>query len=148
MTDDIFGGVGIRVKFKNTDDFLIICETLTRIGIPGKKDFENNQEEKSKRKLFQSCHLLHKKGQYAILHFKEFFKLDGRTSNISENDLARRNTIVNMLERWGLLIIIDKEKSSSLVLPDSHIKVIKSKEKSEWDLVAKYRVGNKNSGNR
>lgn len=129
--DDIFRGVGIEIKLPNPENFLKIKETLTRIGVASKKE----------KKLFQSCHILHKQGRYSILHFKELFLLDGKENNFSEEDMARRNTIANLLEEWGLIEIKDTSKSQDPIAPLSQIKVISHKEKSEWHLETKYNIG-------
>ena len=123
----------IEVTLTSEEDFLKIKETLTRIGVASRKD----------RKLFQSCHILHKQGRYYIVHFKELFALDGKPSNLSEDDVARRNTIVNLLAEWGLIKLINPQKSSEPVAPFSQVKVITHKEKDEWELVAKYNIGKK-----
>ena len=122
----------LEISFKENDDFLKIRETLTRIGVASRKD----------KTLYQSCHILHKRGKYYIVHFKELFALDGKESTISENDLARRNAIARLLEEWDLLSILDEEKSSTPLAPMSQIKVLPHKEKPEWNLVAKYNIGN------
>ena len=127
--DDVFDGLGIEISLKKPEDFLKIRETLTRIGVSSRKE----------RKLYQSCHILHKKGKYAILHFKEFFILDGLESNISENDISRRNKICKLLEEWGLVEILDDDVEP--IADMSQIKIIPHKEKSEWDLVPKYHIG-------
>lgn len=132
--EDIFRGVGVEVNLKNQDDFLKVRETLTRIGIASKKE----------KKLFQSCHILHKRGRYVILSFKELFKLDGKESNFTESDLARRNTIAKLLHDWGLVEILELEEVEEPTIPISQIKIIPHKEKSQWELVAKYQVGSKN----
>jgi len=132
--EDIFRGVGVEVNLKNQDDFLKVRETLTRIGIASKKE----------KKLFQSCHILHKRGRYVILSFKELFKLDGKESNFTESDLARRNTIAKLLHDWGLVEILELEEVEEPTIPISQIKIIPHKEKSEWELIAKYQVGSKN----
>ena len=121
----------LEISFKENDDFLKIRETLTRIGVASRKD----------RTLYQSCHILHKRGKYYIVHFKELFALDGKESTISENDLARRNAIARLLEEWELLSITDNTQSSVPLAPMSQIKVLPHKEKSEWHLVAKYNIG-------
>ena len=121
----------LEISFKENDDFLKIRETLTRIGVASRKD----------KTLYQSCHILHKRGKYYIVHFKELFALDGKESTISENDLARRNAIARLLEEWDLLSILDEEKSSTPLAPMSQIKVLPHKEKSEWNLIAKYNIG-------
>ena len=123
----------VWVELPSPDDFLIVKETLTRIGIASKK---NNT-------LYQSCHILHKQGKYAILHFKELFLLDGKSSDLSETDIARRNTIVNMLAKWGLVNLVDPDKSKEPVVPESDIRVISHKEKDNWVLQSKYNIGHK-----
>jgi len=124
----------IEVKLKEQDDFLKVRETLTRIGVASKKD----------NTLFQSCHILHKRGQYYIVHFKELFALDGKPTDITENDLSRRNAIVNLLEDWGLLDIVNKEQSQDPTpIFLSQIKIISHKEKNDWQLVPKYNIGKK-----
>jgi len=131
--DDIFRGLGIEVSLQERDDFLKIKETLTRIGVSSRKE----------KKLFQSCHILHKRGRYVILHFKELFELDGLESNVSDEDIARRNTIVNLLDQWGLLEIIDDEDSLEPKLSLAKLKIIPHKEKNDWELVPKYHIGKK-----
>lgn len=133
MVSSIFGTIGIEVKLKHPDDFLLVKETLTRIGIPSFKD----------RKLFQSCHILHKRGSYAIVHFKEMFALDGRIANMSKDDLDRRNRIADLLESWDLLTIVDKEQIVDNMLPMSSIKVIPFSDKRNWSLISKYSIGTK-----
>ena len=123
----------IEVTLEQQDDFLKVRETLTRIGIASRKD----------RTLFQSCHVLHKQGKYYIVHFKELFALDGKPANFDEADLARRNTIANLLSDWGLIKLVDASKSASPVAPMSQIKIIPHKDKSEWTLEAKYTIGRK-----
>ena len=122
----------LEISFSENDDFLKIRETLTRIGVASRKD----------KTLYQSCHILHKRGRYYLVHFKELFALDGKESSITENDLARRNAIAKLLEEWDLLSILDEEQSSTPLAPMSQIKVLPHKEKSEWNLVAKYNIGN------
>ena len=129
MSYDI--GNMLEISFKENDDFLKIRETLTRIGVASRKD----------KTLYQSCHILHKRGKYYIVHFKELFALDGKESTISENDLARRNAIARLLEEWELLSIIDSTQTSTPLAPMSQIKVLPHKEKSEWNLIAKYNIG-------
>ena len=131
--DDIFRGLGIEVSLQERDDFLKIKETLTRIGVSSRKE----------KKLFQSCHILHKRGRYVILHFKELFELDGLESNVSDEDIARRNTIVDLLDQWGLLEIIDDEDSLEPKLSLAKLKIIPHKEKNDWELVQKYHIGKK-----
>ena len=122
----------LEISFKENDDFLKIRETLTRIGVASRKDST----------LYQSCHILHKRGRYYLVHFKELFALDGKESSITENDLGRRNAIAKLLEEWELLSIINVSKAQEPLAPMSQIKVLPHKEKSEWDLVAKYNIGN------
>ena len=122
----------VEVNLKEPDDFLKVRETLTRIGVASRKE----------KKLFQSCHILHKKGQYYIVHFKELFALDGKKANLSENDIRRRNRIIKLLSDWGLVVIV-KEDSILNVAPLSQIKVIAYKEKGEWSLESKYNIGKK-----
>ena len=123
----------IEVTLPNEEDFLKIKETLTRIGVASKKD----------RKLYQSCHILHKQGKYYIVHFKELFALDGKPSNFSEEDMGRRNTIVNLLAEWGLLKIVVVEKAKEPRTPLSQIKILSYKDRGDWELVAKYNIGRK-----
>ena len=125
----------IEVLLESPDDFLKIRETLTRIGVASKKD----------KKIFQSCHILHKQNRYFIVHFKELFALDGKPTNFSEDDVARRNTISNLLAEWNLYKLINPEKTKSPVAPISQIKIISYKEKSEWILEQKYNIGKKRS---
>ena len=122
----------LEVQLKEPDDFLKVRETLTRIGVASRKD----------KKLFQSCHILHKQGRYFIVHFKELFALDGKFANFSENDLERRNTIASLLADWGLVTILNKEDIQNKA-PLSQIKVLAFKDKSDWDLQAKYNIGKK-----
>ena len=126
----------LEVSLNEPDDFLKIRETLTRIGVASRKD----------QKLYQSCHILHKQGRYFIVHFKELFLLDGKPSNLVENDLERRNTIATLLADWGLVTIINPERSKSLA-PLRQIKVIPFKEKAQWELCPKYNIGNSNNEN-
>lgn len=121
----------LEVSLNEPDDFLKIRETLTRIGVASRKD----------NKLFQSCHILHKQGRYFITHFKELFLLDGKPSNLFVNDVERRNTIARLLSDWGLVNIINEETVKNLA-PLSQIKIVSFKNKSNWDLCAKYAIGN------
>ncbi|NBT09118.1 MAG: translation repressor protein [Chitinophagia bacterium] len=121
----------VEVTLIDEDSFLKVRETLTRIGVASRKD----------KKLFQSCHILHKQGKYYIVHFKELFALDGKSTNFSEEDIGRRNTIANLLAEWGLVKLVNAQKSSENKAPLSQIKVITYKEKNEWELVTKYNVG-------
>jgi hypothetical protein len=123
----------LEITLKNEDDFLKVKETLTRIGVSSKKD----------KKLYQSCHILHKRGKYYIVHFKELFSLDGLPSDINESDLGRRNMIAKLLEEWGLIGVVDKEKMNSIITPINQIKIIPHKEKGEWELCPKYHIGKK-----
>ena len=123
----------VEVSLKNPVDFLKIKETLSRIGLASKK--ENT--------LYQSCHILHKQGKYYIVHFKELFLLDGKDSTLAEGDIARRNRIVTLLEEWELLDIVNPDKIEDLQSPLNQIKIIPFKEKSNWNLVTKYTIGNK-----
>ena len=122
----------LEVQLKEPDDFLKVRETLTRIGVASRKD----------KKLFQSCHILHKQGRYFIVHFKELFALDGKEANFSENDTERRNTIAQLLADWGLIAIVNTSIAETKA-PLSQIKVLSFKEKNEWDLQAKYNIGKK-----
>ena len=121
----------LEVLLKKEDDFLKVRETLMRIGVASRKD----------KKLFQSCHILHKKGKYYIVHFKELFALDGKPTDFDDNDLGRRNTITNLLAEWGLVEIVIPERSAEPIAPLSQIKVISYGEKPDWELVAKYNIG-------
>ena len=120
----------LEVKLKEADDFLKVRETLSRIGVASRKE----------RKLYQSCHILHKQGRYFIVHFKELFALDGKPTNISVNDLERRNTIAGLLEDWDLVKIIGNNEQKA---PLSQIKVLSYREKDEWLLETKYNIGKK-----
>jgi len=131
--EDIFKGVGIEVVLPTEDSFLKVKETLTRIGISSRKE----------KKLYQSCHILHKKGRYAILHFKELFILDGKHNTLTEEDIARRNTIVNLLEEWELIKIKDPSKAKDPVASLNQIKIISFKDKNDWELTVKYNIGKK-----
>ena len=122
----------LEVQLKEPDDFLKVRETLTRIGVASRKD----------KKLFQSCHILHKQGRYFIVHFKELFALDGKEANLTDNDVERRNTIAQLLADWGLIAIINATVAEKKA-PLSQIKVLAFKEKNEWDLQAKYNIGKK-----
>ena len=122
----------VEVSLKEPDDFLKVRETLTRIGVASRKE----------RKLYQSCHILHKQGRYYIVHFKELFALDGKKTNLSLNDVQRRNRIVQLLSDWGLVGIAAKESIAD-VAPLSQIKVLSHKEKGEWTLESKYNIGKK-----
>lgn len=124
----------VEVALKNSEDFLKVRETLSRIGLASKKE----------KTLYQSCHILHKQGKYYIVHFKELFLLDGKDSSLSEGDVARRNRIIHLLDEWELIDIIDKKKAEDPVAPLNQIKIIPFKEKNAWNLVTKYTIGNRN----
>jgi very-short-patch-repair endonuclease len=121
----------VEIQIKDQQDFLKIRETLTRIGIASRKD----------NKLYQSCHILHKQNKYYIVHFKELFALDGKQTDFSEDDKARRNTIINLLEQWDLLKVVNQNAIEQPRSALSQIKVIPFKEKANWDLVPKYNIG-------
>ena len=121
----------VEITFPEKDDFLKIRETLSRIGVASRKEKE----------LFQSCHILHKKGKYYIVHFKELFKLDGKETNFDESDLGRRNTIIDLLRQWNLVKVLNPQQILDPRAPLSQIKVIPYKEKSEWKLTQKYSIG-------
>lgn len=121
----------LEVSLNEPDDFLKVRETLTRIGVASRKE----------KKLFQSCHILHKQGRYFITHFKELFLLDGKPSNLLENDVQRRNTIATLLADWGLVTIVNPSLAKEIA-PLRQIKVIPFKEKSQWELCPKYNIGN------
>lgn len=123
----------VWVELNRPEDFLIVKETLTRIGIASK--LEN--------KLTQTCHILHKQGKYAIVHFKELFLLDGKTADFSEEDAARRNTIANLLGEWGLVKLVDPEKTKHNTMSLSKLKILSNRESHDWQLVSKYTIGKK-----
>lgn len=131
LENDVFGGLGVEILLKEPECFLKIKETLTRIGI---------SSEHSK-KLYQSCHILHKRGRYAVVHFKELFVLDGKGSSLSEEDIARRNTIADLLEQWNLATVVHPEQIQQPRAGMGQIKVVSHKEKHEWQLVSKYQFG-------
>lgn len=123
----------VEVRIGEEEDFLKIKETLTRIGVASRKE----------KKLFQSCHIFHKQGKYYIVHFKEMFAIDGKPSNFSDEDKGRRNKIVELLQDWGLLKVIEEDKIKEPIASMSQIKIINHKEKPEWILEAKYNMGRK-----
>jgi len=123
----------VEVLLEEKDDFLKVRETLTRIGLASKKD----------NTLYQSCHILHKQGKYYIVHFKELFALDGKETDLTENDIARRNTIVNLLAEWELVKIVNKDQTKDPIVSMSQVKIIPYKEKDDWNLVTKYSIGKK-----
>jgi hypothetical protein len=123
----------VEVTLEQSDDYLKVKETLTRIGVSSRKE----------KVLYQSCHILHKQGQYYIVHFKELFDLDGKPSNLSENDIQRRNAIAKLLQDWGLVKIVNPKIMENNIAPIHQIKIISFKEKTEWELVSKYNIGKK-----
>jgi hypothetical protein len=123
----------VEVSLGEQDDFLKVRETLTRIGVSSRKE----------RVLYQSCHILHKQGRYYVVHFKELFALDGKPSNISENDIQRRNAIAKLLEDWGLVKVLNPEIMRDNIAPIHQIKIISYKEKDDWELIPKYNIGKK-----
>lgn len=125
----------VEVTLRQRDDFLKVKETLTRIGLASKKD----------NTLYQSCHILHKQGKYYIVHFKELFALDGKPTDIIENDIARRNTIANLLEEWELIDIVNSKQTKDPIVSLSQVKIIPFKEKDQWNLVSKYNIGKKSN---
>lgn len=133
MSKNVFNDLGVEIELPEKESFLKIKETLTRIGVASRKD----------NTLYQSCHILHKKGKYAILHFKELFILDGKDSSISESDIARRNTIIKLLSEWELLKIVEPTQIETPQSSLNQIKIVSFKEKSNWTLVAKYTIGKK-----
>jgi hypothetical protein len=129
ISDKVFNNVGVHVKLLDPEDYMVVKETLSRIGV----------SPKGKKVLYQSCHLIHKNEVYIIAHFKELFSLDGLPSNTSEEDLKRRNMIVKLLEDWELLEVLDKEKINTI--PVNALKIIRYEEKDDWDLIPKFNPG-------
>jgi hypothetical protein len=129
-SDKIFNNVGVHIKLFDEEDFMVVRETLSRIGV----------SPKGKNVLYQSCHLIHKNGVYIVAHFKELFALDGLPSNVSEEDIKRRNAIIQLLEEWELLEIIDKEKTADK-MPINGLKIIKYGERDDWELIPKFNPG-------
>ena len=123
----------VEVSLTEPDDFLKVRETLTRIGVASRKE----------KKLYQSCHILHKQGRYYIVHFKELFALDGKPTNFSEEDQGRRNTITKLLSDWNLISVVNEGSIEDPAAPMNQIKIIAHKDKNDWELVAKYNIGNK-----
>lgn len=121
----------IEIRLRQPDDFLKVRETLTRIGV----------SSRTEKKLYQSCHILHKRGKYYIVHFKELFALDGMPTNFTENDVARRNSIANLLAEWGLADLVEPARTKDPVAPISQIKILSYGEKNEWELQPKYNIG-------
>lgn len=129
--DEIMDGLGVEIKLKTKEDFLKIKETLTRIGVSSKKE----------KKLFQSCHILHKRSRYWILHFKEMFLLDDLESDLSDEDIARRNTIIRLLVEWELCEAVNPEEYKEPQLSLARLKILSHKDKNEWELIPKYHIG-------
>ena len=123
----------VEVTLNDPQDFLKVRETLTRIGV----------SSRTEKKLYQSCHILHKKGKYYIVHFKELFALDGLSSSFPDTDKARRNTIANLLEEWGLVKIVNKTATTEPLCPINHMKILPYSEKKDWQLIPKYTIGSK-----
>jgi hypothetical protein len=123
----------VEIELMQDEDFLKVRETLTRIGVSSRKE----------NKLYQSCHILHKRGKYYIVHFKELFALDGLPTDLSESDIGRRNAIVGLLEEWELLEIVKPEDCEDPIAPLNQIKIISYKEKEDWELIPKYHIGRK-----
>jgi len=121
----------VEVELKSDEDFLKIRETLTRIGVSSRKE----------NKLYQSCHILHKRGKYYIVHFKELFKLDGLPSDLSDDDISRRNAIISLLEEWDLLTVLDEDTIDEPMASIAQIKILPYKEKDDWELIPKYHIG-------
>lgn len=130
MSEDIFRGTGVKITLFDPDDFLKVKETLSRIGVSSNRTHT----------LYPSCHILHKRGQYAILHFKELFQLDGKPTNINDEDIARRNTICRLLDEWSLLEVIDKKQIEDQ-LPVTSLKILPFHQKHLWKIVPKYTIG-------
>jgi hypothetical protein len=130
LSDKTFNNVGVHVKLFDDEDFMVVRETLSRIGV----------SPKGKKVLYQSCHLIHKNNVYIVAHFKELFALDGLPSNVSEEDIKRRNAIVNLLEEWELIEVIDKDKIKDK-MPISGLKIIRYGEKDDWELIPKFNPG-------
>jgi hypothetical protein len=130
VSKNVFNGVGVHIKLFDDEDFMVVRETLSRIGV----------SPRGKNILYQSCHLIHKDGIYVLAHFKELFALDGLPSNISEEDIKRRNAIAKLLEEWELLEVVDKEKIKES-MPINGLKIIKYNEKDKWQLIPKFNTG-------
>lgn len=123
----------VEVRLRSPEDFLKVKETLSRIGLASKKD----------NTLYQSCHILHKQGRYYVVHFKELFLLDGKEASLSESDIGRRNRIVGLLDEWELVEVLDRKKIEEPLAPLNQVKIIPFKDKSKWNLVTKYTIGNR-----
>lgn len=135
--DDIFKGLGLEIEITENSSFSVIIETLSRIGITSR----------NKKTLTQTCHILHKRNRYAIMHFKELFVLDGKKSTLSDEDITRRNLIAKLLQDWGLIKIIDSFSEDDEIANINKIKIIPYSEKKDWELVTKYTIGNKKRKN-
>ena len=133
QSEDLFKGLGIRVRLKQPDDFLKVRETLTRIGVASERT----------KTLYQSCHILHKRGEYAICHFKEMFVFDGKDSTIDDEDLDRRDTVANLLASWGLVELLDPLESDFPRTDMSLVKIIPFRDRADWNLERKYNLGKK-----
>lgn len=133
MTDELFRGMGVEIKLRNPDDFLKVRETLTRIGVASERT----------KTLYQSCHILHKRGRYAICHFKEMFVFDGKPSSFDEEDFIRRNTVANLLASWDLVILVDPTVSKFPSTDLRLVKIIPFKDRDKWTLTRKYNLGKK-----
>lgn len=131
MTADVFNGYGVQIKLRKPDDFLRVKETLTRIGVG----------ERTSKTLYPSCYILHKKGYYAILHFKELFEMDGKTSDITTDDIGRRNTICRLISDWGLAELVDPSQITEPVSDMRHIKIVSFADKANWQIINKYEIG-------
>jgi len=130
LSDKTFNNIGVHVTLLDPEDFMVVRETLSRIGV----------SPKGKKVLYQSCHLVHKNEVYVIAHFKELFALDGLPSNVSEEDIQRRNAIISLLEEWELIKIVDKDKIKDKMSVNG-LKIIKHTEKNDWDLIPKFNPG-------
>ena len=130
LSKNVFKGVGVQVKLFDEEDFMVVRETLSRIGV----------SPKGKKVLYQSCHLVHKDGVYVIAHFKELFALDDLPANVSEEDIQRRNAIIKLLEEWELIKVVNKDSIKN-AMPISGLKIIKHSEKNNWELVPKFNTG-------
>lgn len=135
MANDLFRGYGVEITLPDDEAFLVVCETLTRLGIPS--------ITKTEKKLVQSCHILHKQGRYAIFHFRELYAFDGKATEITEEDIGRRNTIARLLGEWGLLKVSNPEAIKAPIIPVKQIKIIKASEKLDWILQVNYTIGRK-----
>ena len=129
--DGIMDGLGVEITLKSKEDFLKVKETLTRLGV----------SSKTEKRLFQSCHILHKRGRYYLMHFKEMFLLDGLKSDISDDDIGRRNTIVKLLVEWNLVTVVNPEDYKEPQLSLARLKIIPHSQKRDWELIAKYTMG-------